>query len=140
MRVVVASPPWLYRRMVGGSMVAGRWLILDAERLGAWRWVVSEFEETRSCLIQTGASFSSNLKHGSMPGDGRSLRCTAIIDGCSVIERHVSIRFSIIDSHMCAESHLLLSNRCSLIAIVQLRSGLMLVHQRGSVFDVARGC
>ena len=68
MRVAVASPPWMYRRMVDGSMVAGRWLALDAEHLAAWRWVVSEFEEeTRSCLIQTGASFSSNLKHGSMP-------------------------------------------------------------------------
>ena len=54
--------------MVDGSMVAGRWLTLDAERLAAWRWVVSEFEEeTRSSLIQTGADFSSNLKHGSMP-------------------------------------------------------------------------
>ena len=127
--------------MVDGSMVAGRWLTLDAERLAAWRWVVSEFEEeARTSLIQTGARFSSNLKHGSMAGDGRSLRCTAIIDGCSVIERHVSIRFSVIDSHMCAEAHLLLSNRCSLIAIVQLRSGLMLVRQRGSVFDVVRGC
>ena len=96
----------MYRRMVDGSMVAGRWLTLDAERLAAWRWVVSEFEEeTRSCLIQTGASFSSNLKHGSMPGDGRSLRCTAVIDGCSVIERHISTRFSILDSHMRAETH-----------------------------------
>ena len=67
MRVVVASPPWMYRRMVDGSMVAGRWLTLDAEHLAAWRWVVSEFEEeTRSRLIQTGASFSSNLKHGPM--------------------------------------------------------------------------
>ena len=54
--------------MVDGSMVAGRWLTLDAERLAAWRWVVSEFEEeARSSLIQTGASFSSNLKHGFMP-------------------------------------------------------------------------
>ena len=97
-------------------------------------------EETRSRLIQTRASFSSYLKHGPMAGDGRSLRCTAIIDGCSVIERHVSIRFSVIDSHMRAEAHLLLSNGCSLIAIVQLRSGLMLVRQRGSVFDVQRGC
>ena len=54
--------------MVDGSMVAGRWLALDAERLAAWRWVVSEFEEeTRSSLIQTRASFSSDLKHGFMP-------------------------------------------------------------------------
>ena len=62
------TSPWMYRAMVSGTMVAGRWLTLDAERLAAWRRVVSEFEEeTRSCLIQTGASFSSNLKHGSMP-------------------------------------------------------------------------
>ena len=49
-------------------MVAGPWVTVDAECLAAWRWVVSEFEEeTRSSLIQTGASFSSNLKHGFMP-------------------------------------------------------------------------
>ena len=45
-------------------MVAGPWVTVDAECLAAWRWVVSEFEEeTRSSLIQTGADFSSNLKH-----------------------------------------------------------------------------
>ena len=32
MGVVVASPPWMYREMLDGSMVAGRWLTLDAER------------------------------------------------------------------------------------------------------------
>ena len=32
MRVVVASAPWMYREMLDGSMVAGRWLTLDAER------------------------------------------------------------------------------------------------------------
>ena len=87
-------------------MVAGRWLTLDAELLAAWRWVVSEFEEEgRSCLIQTGARFSSNLKHGPMASDGRSLRCTAIIDRGSVSERHVGIRFSVLDFHMCARAY-----------------------------------
>ena len=62
------------RAMVGGAMVADRCS-------AAWRWALSEFEEkTRSCLIQTGASFSSNLKQGPMVGDGRSLRRTDIID------------------------------------------------------------
>ena len=70
----------MYRAMVDGSMVADPCLDKDAERLAAWRWVLSEFEEeTLSCLIQTGESFSSNLKHGPLVGDGRSLRCTAII-------------------------------------------------------------
>ena len=44
-------------------MVADRCLDKDAECLAARRWVLSEFEEeTLSCLIQTGESFSSNLK------------------------------------------------------------------------------
>ena len=77
-------------------MVAGRCLDKDAECLPAWRWELSEFEEeTLSRLIQTGESFSSSLKHGPMVGDGRSLRCTAIIDPGSVLERHLSIRFSV---------------------------------------------
>ena len=60
--------------MVGGAMVADRCS-------AAWRSALSEFEEkARSCLIQTGASFSSNLKQGPMVGDGRSLRRTDIID------------------------------------------------------------
>ena len=60
--------------MVGGAMVADRCS-------AAWRSALSEFEEkTRSCLIQTGASFSSNLKHGPMVGGGRSLRRTDTID------------------------------------------------------------
>ena len=68
------TSPWMYRAMVGGAMVADRCS-------AAWRCALSEFEEkTRSCLIQTGASFSSNLKHGPMVGDGRSLRRTDIID------------------------------------------------------------
>ena len=47
----------------------------------AWRCALSEFEEkTRSFLIQTGASFSSALRHGLMVGDGRSLRRIDIID------------------------------------------------------------
>ena len=67
--------------MVGGSVVADRCLDKDAECLAARRWVLSEFEEeTLSSLIQTGESFSSNLKHGPMVGDGRSLRRTDIID------------------------------------------------------------
>ena len=62
-------------------MVADRCLDKDAECLAARRWVLSEFEEeTLSSLIQTGESFSSNLKHGPMVGDGRSLRRTDIID------------------------------------------------------------
>ena len=49
--------------------------------LGCLAMGLSEFEEeTLSCLIQTGESFSSNLKHGPLVGDGRSLRCTAIVD------------------------------------------------------------
>ena len=49
--------------MVDGSVVADPCLDKDAECLAAWRWVLSEFEEeTLSCLIQTGESFSSNLK------------------------------------------------------------------------------
>ena len=44
-------------------MVAHRCLDKDAECLAARRWVLSEFEEeTLSSLIQTGESFSSNLK------------------------------------------------------------------------------
>ena len=87
-------------------MVAGPWVTVDAECLAAWRWVVSEFEEeARSRLIQTGASFSSNLKHGPMAGDGRSLRCTAIIDPGSLAERHLSSRLSLADFHMCALAH-----------------------------------
>ena len=67
--------------MVDGSMVADRWLTVDAECLAAWRWVLSEFEEeTLSSLIQTGESFSSNSEQGPMVGDGRSLRGAAIID------------------------------------------------------------
>ena len=80
--------------MVGGSVVADRCLDKDAERLAAWRRVLSEFaEEALSSLIQTGESFSSNLKHGPMVGDGRALRYTAVIDPGSVLERHLSIRF-----------------------------------------------
>ena len=68
------TSPWMYRAMVGGAMVTDRCS-------AAWRWALSEFEEkTLSSLIQTGESFSSNLKHGPMAGDGRSLRCAAIID------------------------------------------------------------
>ena len=69
-----STAPWMYRAMVGGAMGADRCS-------AAWRCALSEFEEkTRSCLVQTGASFSSNLKHGPMVGDGRSLRRTDIID------------------------------------------------------------
>ena len=95
--MVVKPPPWTYRTMVDGSMVAGRWSTGDAECVAlrgcstapwmyratvggavvtdrcsaAWRWALSEFEEkTFSSLIQTGESFSSNLKHGPMVGDG----------------------------------------------------------------------
>ena len=69
-----STAPWMYRAMVGGAMVTDRCS-------AAWRWALSEFEEkTRSCLIQTGESFSSNLKHGPMASNGRSLRRTDIID------------------------------------------------------------
>ena len=69
-----STAPWMYRAMVGGAMVTDRCS-------AAWRWALSEFEEkTLSSLIQTGESFSSNLKHGPMVGDGRSLRRTDIID------------------------------------------------------------
>ena len=69
-----STAPWMYRSMVGGAMVTDRCS-------AAWRWALSEFEEkTLSSLIQTGESFSSNLKHGPMVGDGRSLRRTDIID------------------------------------------------------------
>ena len=69
-----STAPWMYRAMVGGAMVTDRCS-------AAWRWALSEFEEkTLSSLIQTGESFSSNLKPGPMAGDGRSLRCAAIID------------------------------------------------------------
>ena len=68
------TSPWMYRAMVGGAMGADRCS-------AAWRCALSEFaEKTRSCLIQTGASFSSTLRHGFMVGDGRSLRRTDIID------------------------------------------------------------
>ena len=104
--VVVTTPSWMYRTMVDGPMAAGRpwmlsawrWVVAEphhgsiyramvggavvADRCSAaWRWACSEFEEkTLSSLIQTGESFSSNLKHGPMVGDGRSLRRTDIID------------------------------------------------------------
>ena len=69
-----STAPWMYRAMVGGAVVTDRCS-------AAWRWALSEFEEkTLSSLIQTGESFSSNLKHGPMVGDGRSLRRTVIID------------------------------------------------------------
>ena len=69
-----STAPWMYRAMVGGAMVTDRCS-------AAWRWALSEFEEkTFPCLIQTGGSFSSNLKHGPMVGDRRSLRRTDIID------------------------------------------------------------
>ena len=69
-----SAAPWMYRAMVGGAMVIDRCS-------AAWRSALSEFEEkTSSCLIQTGASFSSNLKHGPMVGDGRSLRRADTID------------------------------------------------------------
>ena len=69
-----STAPWMYRAMVGGAMVTDRCS-------AAWRWALSEFEEkARSCLIQTGASFSSNSKHGPMVGDERSLRRADIID------------------------------------------------------------
>ena len=69
-----STAPWMYRAMVGGAMVTDRCS-------AAWRWALSEFgEKTLSSLIQTGESFSSNLKRGPMAGDGRSLRCAAIID------------------------------------------------------------
>ena len=73
------TSPWMYRAMVGGAMVGGA---MVADRCSAaGRCALSEFEEkTRSCLIQTGASFSSNLKHGPMVGDGRALRRADIID------------------------------------------------------------
>ena len=77
-----STAPWMYRAMVGGAVVTDRCS-------AAWRWALSEFEEkTLSSLIQTGESFSSNLKYGPMAGDGRSLRCAAIIDRGSVVERH----------------------------------------------------
>ena len=69
-----STAPWMYRAMVGGAMVTDRCS-------AAWRWAVAEFEENPlSSLIQAGESFSSNLKHGPMIGDGRSLRRTDIID------------------------------------------------------------
>ena len=69
-----STAPWMYRAMVGGAVVTDRCS-------AAWRWALTEFEEkTLPSLIQTGQNFSSNLKHGRMAGDGRSLRCAAIID------------------------------------------------------------
>ena len=69
-----STAPWMYRAMVGGAMVTDRCS-------AAWRWALSEFEEkTLSSLIQTGESFSSNLKHGPIVSDGRPLRRTDIID------------------------------------------------------------
>ena len=56
-----------------------QWSLIDARLLGDGRFLKFE-EKTLSSLIQTGESFSSNLKHGSMVGDGRSLRRTDIID------------------------------------------------------------
>ena len=56
-----------------------RWALIDARLLGDVRFLNFE-EKTRSCLIQTDASFSSTLRHGPMNGDGRSLRRTDIID------------------------------------------------------------
>ena len=87
--------------MVDGSMVADRRLDEDAECLAPWRWVLSEpEEETLSSLIQTVEGFSSNLK---VMGE----RCDALpsLTQVSVIERHLSIRFSVIDLHMCARAH-----------------------------------
>ena len=52
-----STAPWMYRAMVGGAVVTDRCS-------AAWRWALPEFEEeTLSSLIQTGESFSSNLKH-----------------------------------------------------------------------------
>ena len=69
-----STAPWMYRAMVGGAVVTDRCS-------AAWRWALSEFEEkTLSSLIQTGESFSSNLKHGPLVGEGRPPRCTAIIE------------------------------------------------------------
>ena len=62
-------------------MVADRCFAVDWKALGCLAMGLSEFEEeTLSCLIQTGESFSSNLRQGAMVDDGRSLRCAAIID------------------------------------------------------------